>query len=128
MMTASPTISPTLSPTLSPTYLVLLTISPTLSPTISPTVSPTNIPTLSPPCNVSKTLLTFFTTFCLYWLTFSVSSNVMMFQPQYAFLLSKAYLWYFWGAEEGRGNKLGGNQQIPEEIPEDIIDVSAGSR
>ena len=38
------------------------------------------------------------------------------------------YNWYFWGAEEGRGNSIGTNQQVPQEIPDEIIDVSAGSR
>ncbi|EJK48018.1 hypothetical protein THAOC_33222, partial [Thalassiosira oceanica] len=38
------------------------------------------------------------------------------------------YNWYFWGAEEGRGNTIGENQQVPQEIPDEIIDVSAGSR
>lgn len=36
--------------------------------------------------------------------------------------------WYYWGAEEGRGNSLGDNEQVPQEIPDEIIDVSAGSR
>jgi alpha-tubulin suppressor-like RCC1 family protein len=38
------------------------------------------------------------------------------------------YNWYYWGAEEGRGNNLGQNQQTPQEIPDDVIDISAGSR
>ncbi len=38
------------------------------------------------------------------------------------------YDWYFWGAEEGRGNTLGDNQPVPDLIPDEIIDVSAGSR
>lgn len=38
------------------------------------------------------------------------------------------YNWYYWGAEEGRGNNLGQNQQTPQEIEDDVIDISAGSR
>jgi alpha-tubulin suppressor-like RCC1 family protein len=39
-----------------------------------------------------------------------------------------AFNWYFWGAEEGRGNTLGGNQEVPQQIEAEITDVSAGSR
>lgn len=38
------------------------------------------------------------------------------------------YGWYFWGAEEGRGSDLGQNQQTPDFIPTEVIDISAGSR
>jgi alpha-tubulin suppressor-like RCC1 family protein len=40
----------------------------------------------------------------------------------------KALNMYFWGAEEGRGNTLGDNQEVPQEIKGEITDVSAGSR
>lgn len=36
--------------------------------------------------------------------------------------------WYYWGAEEGRGKELQTNQEVPEEILGEIIDVAAGSR
>ena len=36
--------------------------------------------------------------------------------------------WFYWGAEEGRRNALGKNQETPQEIPNTIQDVSAGSR
>ena len=36
--------------------------------------------------------------------------------------------WYYWGAEEGRGNDVGKDQTVPELIPDDIRDVCAGSR
>ena len=36
--------------------------------------------------------------------------------------------WWYWGAEEGRGGEFGDNQCCPEWQPEEVIDVSAGSR
>ena len=36
--------------------------------------------------------------------------------------------WLYWGANEGRGETLGTNQEIPELIDEDVIDVTAGPR
>jgi alpha-tubulin suppressor-like RCC1 family protein len=39
-------------------------------------------------------------------------------------------MWYYWGAEEGRGNSIGANQPTPEKVESTsrVIDVSAGSR
>eukprot|EP00804_Cyclotella_cryptica_P007661 CCRYP_015247-RB/>CCRYP_015247-RB protein AED:0.17 eAED:0.17 QI:1704/1/1/1/0.82/0.91/24/1518/1368 len=36
--------------------------------------------------------------------------------------------WLYWGANEGRGKTLGTNEEVPELIDEDIIDVTAGPR
>ena len=37
-------------------------------------------------------------------------------------------IWWFWGAEEGRGCEINTDQQIPDELPGPIAHVSAGSR
>jgi alpha-tubulin suppressor-like RCC1 family protein len=36
--------------------------------------------------------------------------------------------WWFWGADEGEGGKLGDNQKVPKFFPDEVIDLSAGSR
>lgn len=36
--------------------------------------------------------------------------------------------WFYWGGEEGRGTVVGPDQEVPEFQPEEVIDVSAGSR
>ncbi|KAL7527838.1 hypothetical protein ACHAXR_002156, partial [Thalassiosira sp. AJA248-18] len=36
--------------------------------------------------------------------------------------------WWYWGGEEGRGDVVGENQELPDWQPEEVIDVSAGSR
>lgn len=36
--------------------------------------------------------------------------------------------WWYWGGEEGRGEVVGPDQEVPDWQPEEVIDVSAGSR
>ncbi|KAL7534202.1 hypothetical protein ACHAXR_005726 [Thalassiosira sp. AJA248-18] len=95
-------------------------MSPSFSPTVStfePTLSPTQFPTISP--TFSPTLMTVEPTLNP---TFAPS-----FSPTFSPTL-EAVNWFYWGAEEGRGQQLQTNQQTPDEILGQIIDVSAGSR
>jgi alpha-tubulin suppressor-like RCC1 family protein len=43
-------------------------------------------------------------------------------------LAFSANCWLYWGANEGRGETLGTNQETPELIDQDIIDLVAGPR
>ena len=42
--------------------------------------------------------------------------------------MTPGYDAYYWGAEDGRGRGIGQDQEVPEEAPSLLVDISAGSR
>lgn len=129
--TVSPTVItdyPTNEPTMSPTFI---TDNPTQEPTMSPTImtdSPTQEPTMSPISITDNPTLepTGYPTLQPTVTPTFITDNPTLLPTSSPTLI--AVNWFYWGAEEGRGNTLGDNQQVPEEIQAKITDVSAGSR